>query len=369
MSSTLAAQNSEEMLVFKLSKLYEKYGYFKLKTNKFEKYDFYLNSKHFFNDDKMITFTDFNGNLLALKPDITFSIAKSSRIKLNQIRKIYYNDNVFRACEKNNEYEKINQSGVECIGDIDFYNICEVVGLAAESLQTVSDECVLNISHLGVIFALLKNFDIGKRQLQLFKFIEGKNIPGVKALCGIIGIDQDITEQIFKLISTYGPAKIAIPKLISKMKNVEAIEKLNELQKIVEVVQNKTKVNFIIDMSITTGFMNYYDSLIFKGFIKNIPSHVITGGQYTRLMKHLGKPGRAIGFSIYLDLINNLKCSKKFDVDVFLLYDCSDNLTEVYEKVCRLVSEGKSVYCGKNMDKSIKAKVIMKFKEIRNGGI
>ena len=369
MGSTLSAQNREEMLVFNLSSLYEKYGYFKLKTNKFEEYDFYLNSKHFFNDEKMITFTDFNGNLLALKPDNTFSVAKSSRIKLNQIRKIYYNDSVYRVCEKNNEYEKINQSGIECIGDTDFYNICEVIGLAAESLQTLSDECVLNISHLGVILALLKGFDIEKRRLQLFKFIERKNIPGVKALCGIIGIPQEITEQIFNLISTYGPAKIAIPKLINKTKNVEAVEKLNELQKIVATVQNKTKVNFIIDMSMTTGFMNYYDGLIFKGFVKNIPSYVIVGGQYSCLMKHLGKPSRAIGFSIYLDLINNLKCSKKHDIDVFLLYDCCDDPTKVYEKVCQMVSEGKSVYCGKNIDKSIKAKVIMKFREIRDGGI
>ena len=368
MNPNLPVYPSEESLVLKLRDLYEKYGYFKLKTNKFEKYSFYLNSKHFFNDDKMITFTDFNGNLLALKPDNTFSIAKNSRIKLNQVRKIYYNDSIYRVCEKNKGYEKINQSGIECIGDIDFYNIYEVVGLAAESLQTISDECILNISHLGVVLTLLKDFNIEQKKLQLFKFIEGKNIPGVKALCNIVGIPQEIAEQIFNLISTYGPAKIAIPKLIDKMKNVEAIEYLNELQQIVETIQNKTKVKFIVDMSITTGFMNYYDGLIFKGFVKNIPSHVLMGGQYTKLLKHIGKPGRAIGFSVYLDLINNSKSPKKYDIDIFLLYDLCDNLTEVYEKVCELVKQGNSVYCGKNIDKSLKPKVILKFSEIKDGG-
>ena len=39
--------NGEDNILYKLENLYEKYGYVKLKTSKFEKYDFYINNKYF----------------------------------------------------------------------------------------------------------------------------------------------------------------------------------------------------------------------------------------------------------------------------------------------------------------------------------
>lgn len=79
--------NGENSILYKLENLYEKYGYVKLKTSKFEKYDFYINNKYFLNSSGMITFTDIHGDLLALKPDNTFSIAKSLRVGLDEVKK------------------------------------------------------------------------------------------------------------------------------------------------------------------------------------------------------------------------------------------------------------------------------------------
>ena len=48
------------------------------------------------------------------------------------------------------------QVGLECIGDIDDYCVMEVVQLAAESLRSISENSVLNISSLDVISELLE---------------------------------------------------------------------------------------------------------------------------------------------------------------------------------------------------------------------
>ena len=55
-----------------------------------------------------------------------------------------------------------------------------------------------------------------------------------------------------------------------------------------------------IDFSII-GDVNYYNGIIFRGFIKGSPETVLSGGQYDRLLGKFGKGGKAIGFAVYVD--------------------------------------------------------------------
>lgn len=364
MSSIYSGFNFEDNILLKLGKLYAQYGYVKLKTSKFEKYDFYVNNKYFFNSSGMITFTDINGDLLALKPDNTFSIAKSLKVGLDEVRKIYYYDDVYRICSKTKLYEKIMQYGVECIGYLDLYNVFEIVGLAAASLYSISNESVLNISHLGVVLSLLRNVNIEKMQrLQLLKFIEDKNVKGIETICNIMEVPDDVICEILSLVSAYGPVDMVIPKLRKKIKNTYALKYLDELEHIVEVVQSKTNVKIIIDMSITTGYMNYYDGIIFKGFIKNISRNVVMGGQYNKLMQCFDRHISAVGFGIYLDYLGRAN-NVKHDMDIFILYNDNDDVSDVYKKVCSLINKGNSVSVGKSVDKSLNVKRIINFSEI-----
>ncbi len=357
--------NGEENVFFQLGKLYEKYGYVKLKMNKFEKYDFYVNNKYFLNSSGMITFTDINGDLLALKPDNTFSIAKSLRVGSDEVKKIYYHDDVYRVCRKTKLYHKIMQYGVECIGGIGLYNLCEVVGLAADSLKNISRNSVLNISHLGVILSLLENFDVEEtQQFELFKFIEDKNIKGIQTVCSIMEIPDEIVAQILSLVSAYGPVEVVVPKLKQTIKDSNALRFLDELEYIVKVVQRQVDTKIIIDMSITMGYMNYYDGIIFKGFVKDISSNVIMGGQYNKLMKSFNRSIDAVGFAIYLDYVGRKENKGKHDIDIFVLYNDNDDVDLVYDKVRSLINEGNTVLAGKNVDKSLRAKAVMNFSEI-----
>ena len=68
----------EERAIYDLRKLYEQYGYKKYKMSKFEEYDLYLENKSFLPSQQVITFTDLSGKLMALKPDVTLSIAKNA---------------------------------------------------------------------------------------------------------------------------------------------------------------------------------------------------------------------------------------------------------------------------------------------------
>ena len=86
----------EERAVFALRELYRGYGYLPYKMSKFEEYDLYLRNKDFLISDRIITFNDMGGKLLALKPDVTLSIIKNTRQMPGSVQKLYYNENVYR---------------------------------------------------------------------------------------------------------------------------------------------------------------------------------------------------------------------------------------------------------------------------------
>ena len=69
----------EERVLFQLRSLYQSYGYRPYKMSKFEEYDLYVRNKDFLVSDGIITFTDTDGRLMALKPDVTLSIIKNTR--------------------------------------------------------------------------------------------------------------------------------------------------------------------------------------------------------------------------------------------------------------------------------------------------
>ena len=69
--------------------------------------------------------------------------------------------------------------------------------------------------------------------------------------------------------------------------------------------------------------MKYYSGLVFKGYVRGLPTHILSGGQYDRLLGHMGKDARAIGFALYLDELDRLEPETDgCDVDTLLL--CGD---------------------------------------------
>lgn len=77
-----------------------------LKMSKFESYDLYMQNKEFLVSDGVITFTDTDGTLMALKPDVTLSIVKNYRAH-QPLQKVCYNENVYRIGGASKSYREI----------------------------------------------------------------------------------------------------------------------------------------------------------------------------------------------------------------------------------------------------------------------
>ena len=88
---------ADEIAVFNLRALYSDYGYERYKMSKFEEYDLYAKNKEFLTSKNVITFTDSDGRLLALKPDVTLSIIRNTKDRPSSLSKTQYNENIYRS--------------------------------------------------------------------------------------------------------------------------------------------------------------------------------------------------------------------------------------------------------------------------------
>jgi ATP phosphoribosyltransferase regulatory subunit len=116
-----------------------------------------------------------------------------------------------------------------------------------------------------------------------------------------------------------------------------------------------------VDFSIVND-MNYYDGIIFKGFINGIYDSVLSGGRYDRLMEKLGKKTGAIGFALYLDQLERFGASNDgYDVDVLLLYGDDVPASKVISAVNSFRADGKTVRATNTLDKSVSYKKLFGF--------
>ena len=326
----------EEQAVFALRGLYEKYGYAPYKMSKFEEYDLYVRNKEFLISDGVITFTDTDGKLMALKPDVTLSIIKNSRDEAGCVQKVYYNENVYRVSEDAHCFKEILQTGLECMGDIDDGCVYEVLRLAAESLRCIAPRAVLDVSHLGVLDSLLADVSAEGRRA-VCHCIGEKNPHELKAVCAAYGVDEDTAAKLQALVSLYGAPDKVLPALRQLVGDTDAVAQLSRLA---NALGSDYADLIRIDVSVVDEG-SYYHGSVFRGFVEGVPDSVLSGGQYDRLMRQMGRRGGAIGFAVYLDRLGRMaEAAREYDVDTLLLYDEGCDLTALSAAADTLRAEG-----------------------------
>ena len=344
-----------ESVAYGLRELYEKYGYAQYRMSKFEEYDLYVRNKSFLLSDHIITFTDIDGKLMALKPDVTLSIVKSTK-DTEDVRKVYYNENVYRVPKGAFSFKEIMQTGLECLGELDSYAIYEVLMLAAKSLKEISADFVLDISDLGIITSIIDSIDVDRDgKAQIIGAIGEKNPHAINAACTEYGVDEEKRRLLISLLSMKGECE----ELTAILGNTEYCDKAGELCDIVSQLKKAFGERIRIDFSVIND-TRYYNGVVFKGFIKGIPTSVLSGGRYDSLMLRMGKKSGAIGFAVYLDLVDELDDgADEYDCDVFLLYGKNAAIADVALEADALVESGKRVKSGRAIPQNIRYKELI----------
>ncbi len=350
---------SEERVSFALRSLYSRFGYSRYKMNKFEEYDLYVRNKDFLISDGVITFTDTNGKLLALKPDVTLSIIKNTKDMKGFVQKLYYDEHVYRISKDSRSFREIAQTGLECIGDIGITDICEVVYLSLMSLESISDNYILDLSHAGLVTALFDCVGLQKEERsRIISLINEKNYDSVQSFGEKAGT---IAKALMTSRKNIEEIREAVKPYIS---DEEVKKNFSEFEEIYLCLCNlgmKDKIN--IDFSIVSD-VSYYSGTLFKGYVEGIPSSVLSGGQYDKLMKKMGKSSGAVGFAVYLDMLERFgKEENEYDYDTVVIVGEGTAPEKAIKAVSDLSAKGERVIALRSVPDKVRYKSIVKIGE------
>lgn len=296
-----------EKVLFSLRALFEENGYSQYKVSKFEEYDLYMRNKNFLVSENVLTFTDTTGKLMALKPDVTLSIVKNTDIDSDSIAKVYYSENVYRTTPGTQGFKEIMQTGLECIGDIDIAAETEVLKLAAQSLELISSDYTLDISHAAFLEELLCFFP---DPAEVISLLSTKNREAVAAYCDRADVEDNIKNALVKLTGLYLPLPEAID-ILTGLAFVEEMEfPIQELKDLYYGLEDAGVADKVyLDMTMPYD-RKYYNGIIFKGYINGVPDAVLSGGRYDNLLSKLGKKAGALGFAVYMDKLESFDVSE-----------------------------------------------------------
>ena len=346
-----------EKMALSLGELFESSGYLPYKMSKFEEYDLYARNKDFLISDSVITFTDTNGKLMALKPDVTLSIVKNSK-DLPWVQKVYYKENVYRVSRGANGYREIMQLGLEAMGNIDDYCVTEVLELAAQSLAKISPASVLEISHLGILKDLTDKVGIPLEQRErLVKLISEKNPHELTALCRDCGIDEDAAALLRWIATASGTPAVMLPQMRQKLAGYVSDGTLTAFETALSALEG---YSLRVDFSVVDN-IHYYNGFVFRGFVDGIPDAVLSGGQYDKLMKKMNRTAGAIGFAVYTDLLQRMESgAPEYDVDTLILYEEGTDLSVLRNLAKTYRDRGDSVMVQREKPRDLRYRQLVK---------
>ena len=334
--------NSLEKVTSALRSLYESWGYRRFRMSRFEEYDLYVTNKDFLVSDSIITFNDTDGKLMALKPDVTLSIIKNSADD-GSIKKMFYNENVYRVTKEALGSREIRQIGLECVGKVDLYCLFEVVTLACLTMKEICEDWVVDISHLGIVSDLLGGASLNeKAKKSIIKRLGEKNAHEIREICAKEGADEDKTELLCRLSGFADRADKVIEQLEAFPENSFDPEYLTTLKKLCAMLEKAGVIDRVrLDFSVIND-MNYYNGVVFKGFAEGLASGILSGGQYDRLMERMGKTSKAVGFAVYADMLDSRNSAAPV-ADEVIEYGADCDPISVFEKANKLRETGKRV--------------------------
>ena len=279
----------------------------------------------------MFKFTDSQGRILVLKPDMTIPIARVAATKLKENvwpAKIFYVGNTFSFSElgggKQKEY---TQAGVEVLGVNSPEADAELIALAIQALKLAGiEEFQIDIGQVDFFRGLMEQSGLPSIEAeQIRELIDTKDFVGVEQLVNKHNIPDELKELILNLPSYFGSIDV-IDELSKKNVSGKALRALEYLKNVIAILEDWGVGDHIsIDLGMVQS-LNYYTGIVFRGFTHSVGYPVLSGGRYDNLVQRFGKDCPATGFSLGINMImtalerqGSYKCPFKAVIILFII--------------------------------------------------
>lgn len=256
--------------------------------------------------DKVFKFIDpATGKIVAIRPDITPQIARVVATRMRDYKlplRICYNEKIFRYQEpRSGRPREIQQIGAELITNKNTPDAdAEIITIAINSLKGLGlKDFKIDIGEVGFVKGCIDNLKIDDKERGNIKnAIALKDGSALEAILNNLGKKVgDKDKKAIKLIPSLFGGEEILEKALSIAFNKQAKTAVENLSKILQILNKKGFKKFItFDMAEIRGF-DYYTGIIFEGFAQGVGKAIVAGGRYDSLMQKYGYPCAAIGFA------------------------------------------------------------------------
>lgn len=287
--------------------IFRRWGYLEVMTPTFEFYDV-LSAGGYSNSDALLyRFFDRDGEILALRPDVTTPIARIAATKLagwERPLRLCYIQNIFRYEDTQiGRQREFYQAGAELIGSKEPDADAEIIAMAARMLADIGlKDFYIDIGQVGFFNGILEELDIAESyQRKLRMLLYSKNFVGLKEFAEETAMDNETRTLLLELRRLRGCFEEVIPRaraLAKHERSHAALDNLSEIHAVLKMYGVADRV--FLDLSMVKD-LSYYTGMIMEGYVSNSGYMLCTGGRYDNLLGEFGGPEPATGFAMGIE--------------------------------------------------------------------
>lgn len=304
----------------KLNTVLHLYGYRDIQTPTFEYYDVFREEIGSTSTQELYKFFDREGNILALRPDITPSVARAAATLFESeelpIRLCYAGNTFINHSSYQGRLKENTQLGAELIGLDTIEADAELIAMVVDGLKKVGlTEFQVNIGHVDFIQSLMNSADLNEEETkEIRELITNRNYFGVDELLDSRKVKETVKEAFHILPELAGgeevleKALLAAPDLTARL----AVTRLQHIYHLLKLYGAEEHVTFDLSM---IGSYGYYTGIIFRAYTYGTGDAVVRGGRYDHLLEKFGKSTPSIGFAIILDELMSALSRQRISVD------------------------------------------------------
>jgi len=308
------------------------YGFHDIETPAFEYFDIFSKERGTVHSKEMFKFFDRGNNTLALRPDVTPSIArcvaKYHREEQLPIRLCYTGNTFVNTSPYKGKLQEVTQVGAELFNDDTSDADAEMIAIMIESLlKSGLKEFQLEVGHAGFFRGLAEEAGFEDFETEeLRRLIESKNFFGAEELLDSLTVAGPLKEIFLKLPELLGDLKECTAFIQERTENKQVLAALERLMKVEAILGLYGFLDYVtIDFSMLSQY-SYYTGVIFKAYTYGSGEALATGGRYDGLVKQFGMDAPAIGLAIVVDQLLLAISRQKIEVftdqiDALVVYD------------------------------------------------
>lgn len=255
-----------------------------------------------------IKLLDAEGDLLAMRPDVTLQVARMCATRLADQEgpfRFRYSQRVFReAVSQTAENREMTQVGLEFIGAEGAQADAEVIGLMVETL------CLCGLRDftvsLGTVCVLSDLLDGATQdadwKAQVRTAFHDSNFVELDQLCEDPRIPSYYANAIKQLPRLRGGAE-AIESVRALVEPLGCAGGLDALATTFAALEERGLAeSLLVDFSVIGSF-DYYTGVLFEVYSPELGTPLGSGGRYDNVLANYGKARPAAGFGLYLERV------------------------------------------------------------------